>query len=185
MRVRGHAAWVVAPFAPQRRSSGLLVELRTVTATLRRQTFAHTVRCADRRGVQQEHRGESERVERGSHEVEIRVYRSSRSPQQIPSSGGATTGVKPMVLDVGYWERRAYSRLLGFTPAAHGVNVVSFGSIPKPTPVRRRRSENRQSPPPRGLRAPRSRGTVPRLGRRTGDFEGTTGGNQGFSGLDR
>ena len=101
MRVGRHAARVVASLAPQRRPGGLLAELRTVAATLRRQLLARAVRCTDRCGVQQEHRGESQRVEGDSHESEIRVYRSSGSPQQIQTPLRATRGVKPVVLDVG------------------------------------------------------------------------------------
>ena len=73
----------------------------------------------------EEDRGNGQCLKEGSHEGETEVYPACGCLQEIPAFR-TPGGVKPGVKDVGWWERREYSSVSGFTPPSLlGVNAGS------------------------------------------------------------
>jgi len=95
VRACRHAARIVRPLAPQRRRSRRFANLRALRATLRRKSVAHAVGCIYGRRIEQEYCHDGHCLEEGSHEGEVKVYRSDESLQGIPTEGwrrGGETG---------------------------------------------------------------------------------------------
>ena len=89
---RGHAARIVRPLAPQWRYSGRFANLRAFATTLGRKSVAHAVGCIHGRRIEQEDRRDGQCLEEGSHEGEVKVYRSDETLQQIPTGGRRREG---------------------------------------------------------------------------------------------
>jgi hypothetical protein len=92
---RGHAARIVRPLAPQWRHSGGFANLRAFATTLGRKPVAHAVGCIHGRRIEQQYCRDGQCLEEGSHEGEVKVYRSDETLQQIPTEGrrrGGETG---------------------------------------------------------------------------------------------
>ena len=156
VRVGGHAARIVGSLTPKWRGDGLLANLRGFAATLRRQSIAHAVRCIHRCGVQQEHRGESQCLEEGSHEGEVKVYRSNRRPQQIATgigmAGGETEGARCRIvgeesvqIGVGFTPRCSWAER--GAPGLYSRDDAGFSTEPgKPGIARARTASSRSKP---------------------------------------
>ena len=82
VRARRHAAGVIRPFAPQWRPARGFAHLCALGATLRRKSIAHAIGriCGCR--IEPEHRRNGQYLKEGSHEGEVKVYRSDERLQE-------------------------------------------------------------------------------------------------------